>query len=192
MIIWSMHVPLSWAPFIFRVDEGCKEVKPCWQACERNAFSLSHTFCPIVLSLFTPFSPFFSFDASLLFLSFFSLPSFNLSFLLTHHRELSSCTFTSAFSPSLPSYLTRSNSFHTPAFLRYYTSLCLLRSTALRPVRMDSSFWNKLKKTIMTTPKAQPSSALQLTRFNNGWLAIQVHLRLSQYFATVSTTNVCQ
>ncbi|KAK3844126.1 MAG: Retinoic acid induced 16-like protein-domain-containing protein [Linnemannia gamsii] len=38
---------------------------------------------------------------------------------------------------------------------------------------MDSSFWNKLKKTIMTTPKAQPSSALQLTRFNNGWLAIQ-------------------
>ncbi|KAF9323961.1 hypothetical protein BGZ91_003242, partial [Linnemannia elongata] len=45
---------------------------------------------------------------------------------------------------------------------------------------MDSSFWNKLKKTIMTTPKAQPSSALQLTRFNNGWLAIQTAISTAE------------
>ncbi|KAF9123369.1 Guanosine-diphosphatase [Mortierella sp. 14UC] len=47
-------------------------------------------------------------------------------------------------------------------------------------VKMDSSFWNKLKKTIMTTPKAQPSSALQLTRFNNGWLAIQTAISTAE------------
>ncbi|KAG0274150.1 hypothetical protein BGZ95_010058 [Linnemannia exigua] len=46
--------------------------------------------------------------------------------------------------------------------------------------KMDSSFWNKLKKTIMTTPKAQPSSALQLTRFNNGWLAIQTAISTAE------------
>ncbi|KAF8937521.1 hypothetical protein BGZ47_009021 [Haplosporangium gracile] len=45
---------------------------------------------------------------------------------------------------------------------------------------MDSSFWNKLKKTIMTTPKAQPSSALQLTRFNNGWLSIQTAISTAE------------
>ncbi|KAF9911150.1 hypothetical protein EC991_004704 [Linnemannia zychae] len=45
---------------------------------------------------------------------------------------------------------------------------------------MDTSFWNKLKKTIMTTPKAQPSSALQLTRFNNGWLAIQTAISTAE------------
>ncbi|KAF9921155.1 hypothetical protein FBU30_008857 [Linnemannia zychae] len=45
---------------------------------------------------------------------------------------------------------------------------------------MDSSFWNKLKKTIMTTPKAQPSSALQLSRFNNGWLAIQTAISTAE------------
>ncbi|CAO3570162.1 unnamed protein product [Mortierella alpina] len=38
---------------------------------------------------------------------------------------------------------------------------------------MDSSFWNKLKKTILTAPQAQPSSALQLTRFHKCWLTIQ-------------------
>jgi hypothetical protein len=38
----------------------------------------------------------------------------------------------------------------------------------------DSSFWNKLKKTIMTAPKAQPSSAMQVTRFNKCWTVIQV------------------
>ncbi|KAF9543396.1 hypothetical protein EC957_000907 [Mortierella hygrophila] len=45
---------------------------------------------------------------------------------------------------------------------------------------MDSSFWNKLKKTIMTTPKAPPSSAMQLTRFNNGWLAIQTAISTAE------------
>ncbi|KAI9232863.1 MAG: Retinoic acid induced 16-like protein-domain-containing protein [Podila humilis] len=38
---------------------------------------------------------------------------------------------------------------------------------------MDSSFWNKLKKTIMTAPKAQPSSAMQLSRFNKCWTTVQ-------------------
>ncbi|KAF9576216.1 hypothetical protein EC968_009775 [Mortierella alpina] len=38
---------------------------------------------------------------------------------------------------------------------------------------MDSSFWNKLKKTILTAPQAQPSSAMQLTRFHKCWLTIQ-------------------
>ncbi|KAG0197949.1 hypothetical protein BGX28_008567 [Mortierella sp. GBA30] len=38
---------------------------------------------------------------------------------------------------------------------------------------MDSSFWNKLKKTILTAPKAQSSSAMQLTRFNKCWLTVQ-------------------
>ncbi|KAF8931244.1 Retinoic acid induced 16-like protein-domain-containing protein [Dissophora ornata] len=38
---------------------------------------------------------------------------------------------------------------------------------------METSFWNKLKKSIMTTPKAQPSNAVQLTRFNNCWTKIQ-------------------
>ncbi|KAG0323141.1 hypothetical protein BGZ99_002917 [Dissophora globulifera] len=37
----------------------------------------------------------------------------------------------------------------------------------------SSSFWNKLKKTIMTTPKAPPSSALQLSRFSKCWMVIQ-------------------
>ncbi|KAG0211465.1 hypothetical protein BGX33_004307 [Mortierella sp. NVP41] len=32
----------------------------------------------------------------------------------------------------------------------------------------------------MTTPKAQPSSALQLTRFNNGWLAIQTAISTAE------------
>ncbi|KAF9925474.1 hypothetical protein FBU30_004754 [Linnemannia zychae] len=38
---------------------------------------------------------------------------------------------------------------------------------------MDSSFWTKLKKTIMTAPKAQPTSAMQVTRFNKCWIVIQ-------------------
>ncbi|KAG0333648.1 hypothetical protein BG004_000738 [Podila humilis] len=38
---------------------------------------------------------------------------------------------------------------------------------------MDSSFWNKLKKTIMTAPKAQPTSAMQLSRFNKCWTTVQ-------------------
>ncbi|KAK3841963.1 MAG: Retinoic acid induced 16-like protein-domain-containing protein [Linnemannia gamsii] len=38
---------------------------------------------------------------------------------------------------------------------------------------MDSSFWNKLKKTIMTAPKAQPSSAMQVNRFNKCWTVVQ-------------------
>ncbi|KAI8598920.1 Retinoic acid induced 16-like protein-domain-containing protein [Dissophora ornata] len=38
---------------------------------------------------------------------------------------------------------------------------------------MDSSFWNKLKKTIMTVPKEPPSNALQLSRFSKSWLTIQ-------------------
>ncbi|KAF9098804.1 hypothetical protein BGX23_005155 [Mortierella sp. AD031] len=38
---------------------------------------------------------------------------------------------------------------------------------------MDSSFWNKLKKTIMTAPKAQPSSAMQVNRFNKCWTIVQ-------------------
>lgn len=173
----------------------------CRLACERIlSLSFSHTFRLFARPFLRLFLLFFSFDASLLFLSFFSLPSFDLSFLLTHYRDLIPCAFTSTFSPSLTSYLsssssTRSNSFQTPAFLRYYTSLCLLRSTALRPVRMDSSFWNKLKKTIMTTPKAQPSSALQLTRFNNGWLAIQVHplfVLIFYYCVLCQRVGVCQ
>ncbi|KAK5815269.1 Retinoic acid induced 16-like protein-domain-containing protein [Linnemannia elongata] len=38
---------------------------------------------------------------------------------------------------------------------------------------MDSSFWNKLKKTIMTAPKAQPSSAMQVNRFNKCWTVVE-------------------
>ncbi|KAG0262445.1 hypothetical protein BG011_010162 [Mortierella polycephala] len=38
---------------------------------------------------------------------------------------------------------------------------------------MESSFWNKLKKTILTAPKAQPSSEMQLSRFNKCWITIQ-------------------
>ncbi|KAF9353587.1 hypothetical protein BGX26_008660 [Mortierella sp. AD094] len=38
---------------------------------------------------------------------------------------------------------------------------------------METSFWIKLKKTIMTAPKEQPSSAMQLSRFNKCWLTIQ-------------------
>ncbi|KAF9191779.1 hypothetical protein BGZ50_009151 [Haplosporangium sp. Z 11] len=38
---------------------------------------------------------------------------------------------------------------------------------------MESSFWNKLKKTILTAPKTQPSSAVQLSRFNKCWTTIQ-------------------
>ncbi|KAF9963693.1 hypothetical protein BGZ65_000898 [Modicella reniformis] len=38
---------------------------------------------------------------------------------------------------------------------------------------MESSFWNKLRTSIMTTPKEPPSNALQLTRFNKCWLTIQ-------------------
>ncbi|GJJ69078.1 hypothetical protein EMPS_01424 [Entomortierella parvispora] len=38
---------------------------------------------------------------------------------------------------------------------------------------MESSFWNKLKKTIMTAPKEPPNSAVQLARFNANWLTIQ-------------------
>ncbi|KAG0314585.1 hypothetical protein BGZ99_008048 [Dissophora globulifera] len=37
----------------------------------------------------------------------------------------------------------------------------------------SSSFWNKLKKSIMAAPKVQPSSAAQLIRFNNCWTKIQ-------------------
>ncbi|KAG0056218.1 hypothetical protein BGZ83_005950 [Gryganskiella cystojenkinii] len=39
--------------------------------------------------------------------------------------------------------------------------------------KMESSFWNKLKKTIIPNPKEPPSSAFQLSRFNTCWLAIQ-------------------
>ncbi|KAI1315655.1 hypothetical protein EDD11_000548 [Mortierella claussenii] len=38
---------------------------------------------------------------------------------------------------------------------------------------METSFWNKLRKSIMTAPKAQPSSAAQQTRFHNCWLTVQ-------------------
>ncbi|KAG0225861.1 Retinoic acid induced 16-like protein-domain-containing protein [Mortierella sp. GBAus27b] len=38
---------------------------------------------------------------------------------------------------------------------------------------MESSFWNKLKKSILTPPKVQPSSALQQTRFNKCWMTVQ-------------------
>ncbi|KAF9111076.1 hypothetical protein BGX27_005446 [Mortierella sp. AM989] len=41
---------------------------------------------------------------------------------------------------------------------------------------METSFWNKLRNTIITAPKAQPSSALQLSRFNKCWLTIQAAL----------------
>ena len=39
---------------------------------------------------------------------------------------------------------------------------------------MDSSFWNKLKKTIMTAPKDEPTSAQQVNRFNKCWTVVQV------------------
>ncbi|KAF9137223.1 hypothetical protein BGX30_010444 [Mortierella sp. GBA39] len=38
---------------------------------------------------------------------------------------------------------------------------------------MDSSFWNKLKKTIMTAPRTQPSSAMQVSRFNKSWTVVE-------------------
>ncbi|KAF9193265.1 hypothetical protein BGZ51_003784 [Haplosporangium sp. Z 767] len=41
---------------------------------------------------------------------------------------------------------------------------------------MESSFWNKLKKTIIPVPRDQPSDALQLSRFNKCWLGVQAAL----------------
>ncbi|KAF9954742.1 hypothetical protein BGZ72_004319 [Mortierella alpina] len=38
---------------------------------------------------------------------------------------------------------------------------------------MENGFWNKLKKSLLTTPKVQPSSAAQLARFSKCWLIIQ-------------------
>ncbi|KAG0356399.1 Retinoic acid induced 16-like protein-domain-containing protein [Gamsiella multidivaricata] len=38
---------------------------------------------------------------------------------------------------------------------------------------MEPSFWNKLRKSLTTAPKTQPSSAVQLTRFNKCWTTIQ-------------------
>ncbi|KAG0016892.1 hypothetical protein BGZ80_008824 [Entomortierella chlamydospora] len=45
---------------------------------------------------------------------------------------------------------------------------------------METSFWIKLKKTILTAPKAQPSSAMQLSRFNKCWLTIQAAISSSE------------
>ncbi|KAI1320084.1 hypothetical protein EDD11_002056 [Mortierella claussenii] len=52
---------------------------------------------------------------------------------------------------------------------------------------MENSFWNKFKKTIMTTPKAQPTSAQQLSRFNKCWLTIQVRYAISRANAELHT-----
>ncbi|KAF9435587.1 hypothetical protein BGZ76_005939 [Entomortierella beljakovae] len=38
---------------------------------------------------------------------------------------------------------------------------------------MESSFWNKFRNTILTTPKVQPSSAAQQTRFHKCWTTVQ-------------------
>ncbi|KAG9324085.1 hypothetical protein KVV02_004011 [Mortierella alpina] len=45
---------------------------------------------------------------------------------------------------------------------------------------MENGFWNKLKKSILTTPKVQPSSAAQLTRFSKCWLIIQHAISTSE------------
>ncbi|KAF9966310.1 hypothetical protein BGZ70_002716, partial [Mortierella alpina] len=45
---------------------------------------------------------------------------------------------------------------------------------------MENGFWNKLKKSILTTPKVQPSSAAQLTRFTKCWLVIQHAIAASE------------
>ncbi|KAF9573350.1 hypothetical protein EC968_008620 [Mortierella alpina] len=45
---------------------------------------------------------------------------------------------------------------------------------------MENGFWNKLKKSILTTPKVQPSSAAQLARFSKCWLIIQHAISTSE------------
>ncbi|CAO3572178.1 unnamed protein product [Mortierella alpina] len=45
---------------------------------------------------------------------------------------------------------------------------------------MENGFWNKLKKSILTTPKVPPSSAAQLARFTKCWLIIQHAISTSE------------
>ncbi|KAF9279275.1 hypothetical protein BGZ68_008037 [Mortierella alpina] len=45
---------------------------------------------------------------------------------------------------------------------------------------MENGFWNKLKKSILTTPKVQPSSAAQLARFSKCWLIVQHAISTSE------------
>ncbi|GJJ78006.1 hypothetical protein EMPS_10365 [Entomortierella parvispora] len=39
--------------------------------------------------------------------------------------------------------------------------------------RMDSSFWTRIRKSVMTAPKKQPTSLMQQTRFHHCWASIQ-------------------